>query len=73
MPSDNLEFANSKAMTFEMQKNDEKHNTVIHGRTDNPVLCPVKSWARLTNRIWAYLGTTEGTSAWFGAMTDTNR
>ena len=49
-PSDDLEFADSVAMTFEMQKNEE-HETVIHGRTDYPVLCPVKSWARLTNRI----------------------
>jgi hypothetical protein len=61
-PSDNLEFADSIAMTFEMQKNEEKHETVIHGRTDDPVLYPVKSWARLTNQIWKYPGTAEDTS-----------
>jgi hypothetical protein len=44
-----------------MQKNDNKHDTVIHGRTDDPYLCPVLQWASLVNRIWTYLGTTEDT------------
>ncbi len=60
-PSKNLEFADSVAVTFEMQKNDNKHETVIHGRTDDPILCPVKQWARLVNRVWTYPGTTEET------------
>ncbi len=54
--SDDLESADSIAITFEMQKNDLKHDTVIHGRTDNSVLCPVLQWARLVNRIWTYPG-----------------
>jgi hypothetical protein len=61
-PSDDLEFADSVAMMLEMQKNEEKHERVIDGRTDDPVLCPVKSWARLTNQIWKYPGTMEDTS-----------
>jgi hypothetical protein len=60
-PSANLEFADSVAVTFEMQKNEEKHETIIHGRTDDPVLCPVKQWALLVNWIWSYQGTTENT------------
>jgi len=60
-PSADLEFADSVAVTFEMQKNDLKNETVIHGRTDDPILCPVKQWARLVNRIWTYPGTTEDT------------
>ena len=60
-PSDNLESADSIAITFEMQKNDSKFDTVIHGRTDDPTLCPVLQWARLVNRIWAYPGTTQDT------------
>ena len=60
-PSANLEFADSVAVTFEMQKNEQKHETIIHGRTDDPVLCPVKQWALLVNRIWSYQGTTENT------------
>ncbi|KAL3809165.1 hypothetical protein ACHAXA_004664 [Cyclostephanos tholiformis] len=49
------------AITFEMQKNDQKDDTVIHGRTDDKVLCPVLQLARLVNRVWGYLGTTEDT------------
>jgi hypothetical protein len=60
--SDNLEFADSMAMTFEMQKNHQKHDTVIQGWTEDPVLCPVLQWAHLVNRIWTYPGTTEDTS-----------
>ena len=60
-PLNNLELADSVAVTFEKQKSDHKHETVIHGRTDDPVLCPVKQWARLVNRIWTYPGTTEET------------
>jgi hypothetical protein len=60
-PSDNLELADSVAITFEMQKNDSKFDTVIHGRTDDPTLCPVLQWARLVNRIWAYPGATKNT------------
>jgi hypothetical protein len=44
-----------------MQKNDDKFETVIHGWTDDPVLCPVLQWARLANRIWSYEGTTRDT------------
>ncbi len=57
-PSANLELADSVAITFEMQKNDSKVDTVIHGRTDDPVLCPVLQWVRLVNQIWSYEGTT---------------
>ena len=74
MPSDDLEFANSVAMMFEMQTNDEKHETVIHSQTEDPVLCPVKSWARLTNWIWRYLalGTTEYTHGLKPCQTQTD-
>jgi hypothetical protein len=40
-PSDSLELANSIAVMIKMQKNNNKHDTVIHGRTENPNLCPV--------------------------------
>ncbi len=60
-PSANLEFADSVAVTFEMQKNEEKHETIVHGRRDDPVLRPVKQWALLVNWIWSYQGTTENT------------
>ncbi len=60
-PSDSLELADSIAVMFEMQKNDKKHDTVIHGQTDNPNLYPVLQWACLVNWIWTYTGTTEDT------------
>ncbi len=53
-----LESADSVAITFEMQKNDRKHDTVTHGSTGDDTLCPVLQWARLINRIWAYPGAT---------------
>ena len=48
-PSIDLELADSVAITFKMQKNDSEYDTVIHGQTDDPVLCPVLQWARLVN------------------------
>ena len=66
--SDNLESADSVAITFEMQKNDLKHATVIHGRMDNSVLCSVLQLARLVNRIWTYPGASLDTPAQFGEM-----
>jgi hypothetical protein len=57
-PSANLESADSVAITFEMQKNDSKFDKVIHGWTDDPVLCPVLQWARLVNKILSYPNTT---------------
>jgi hypothetical protein len=54
--SNDLESADSVAITFKMQKNDEKLDTVTHGRTDDSVLCPVLQWARLVSRIWTYPG-----------------
>jgi hypothetical protein len=39
-----------------------KHETVIHGRTDNANLCPVLQWARLVHRIWTHPSVTEDTA-----------
>jgi hypothetical protein len=57
-PSANLESADSIAITFKMQKNDSKYYPVIHGRMDDPVLCPVLQWAQPVNRIFSYPNTT---------------
>ena len=46
------------AITFKMQKNDSKFDTVIHSWTDDPVLCPILQWAQLVNRILSYPNTT---------------
>jgi hypothetical protein len=49
--SDSLELANSIAVTFKRQKNDNKHDTVIHGWTYNANFCPVLQLACLVNWI----------------------
>jgi hypothetical protein len=56
VPSDSLQLADSVVVTFEVQKNNMKQNTVIHGRTEDMTLCPVVQWAHLVNRIWSYPG-----------------
>ena len=55
-PSSALESADSVSVTFEMQKNDRKYDTVTHGTTGDCTLCPVTQWARVVNRIWSYPG-----------------
>ncbi len=60
-PSANLESADSIAITVKIPKNDSKFDTVIHGWTDDPVLCPVLQWAQLVNRILSYPNTTYDT------------
>jgi hypothetical protein len=57
-----------------MQKNDQKHDTDIHGRTDDLVLYPVLQWECLDNQIWTYLALWRILqSARLGAITDLNR
>ena len=57
-PSPHLHLVDSVSLTFEMQKNQEKFDTVTHGTTDHETLCPVKQWAAVVNRIWSYPGAT---------------
>jgi hypothetical protein len=56
--SPDLELVDSVSITFEMQKNDDKNDTVTHGQTGDNVLCPVLQWARLVSRISSYPGAT---------------
>ena len=55
-PSPALESTDSVSVTFEMQKNDRKYDTVTHGTTGDCALCPVLQWARVVNQIWSYPG-----------------
>jgi hypothetical protein len=50
-PSDILKLADKVVVMFKMQKNDQKHKTVIHRRTDDATLCPVLQWAHLLNQF----------------------
>ena len=51
-----LEYADSVSVTFEYQKNDEKHDTVTQMATNDAVINPVRMWAAVVKRIWKYPG-----------------
>jgi len=46
-----LHLASSVSITFEDQKRGSKGDTITHHRTSDPVLCPVKIWAKVVSRI----------------------
>ena len=52
--SPHLHTANYISITFEYQKNDERHESVGMHATDDPIICPVKAWASTVRRISAY-------------------
>jgi hypothetical protein len=49
-----LEYANCVSITFEMQKKDEKRDTVTMLRTENLFMCPVRAWAEIVKHIRSY-------------------
>lgn len=49
------------SITFEDQKNREKFDTITLHRNNDEILCPVKSWIRIIQRILNYPRTTEET------------
>ncbi len=59
--STNLSKAASVSVTFESQKNSRKFDTITQWRTTHETLCPVKQWASLVQRIWAYPNATAQT------------
>ena len=56
-----LERAECVAITFEMQKNDERNETVHHKPTGDPIMCPVRAAAELVRRIRSYPRTNDDT------------
>ncbi len=74
VPSADLKSADSVAITFEMQKNDMKYNTVIHGQTEDSVLCPSYNGSDWLTELG--LTQTQQAIHWyaqFGAMADSTR
>jgi len=59
--SKHLKSADCIAITFEFQKNKEKNETICQDSTNDPILCPVKSWASIVTRIYNYKGSTKDT------------
>jgi hypothetical protein len=52
-----LELSDCIAITFEMQKKEEKNDTVHHKASGDMIMCPVRSAAELVRRIRGYPGT----------------
>jgi len=59
--TENLQEADCCSITFEMQKKDEKMDTVTQLTSGDSWLCPVKSWAIIVKRILSYPGANEDT------------
>jgi len=57
-----LHLASSVLITFEEQKRDTKGDTITHHRTSDPLLCPVKIWCKIIQRIISYNSTTSETT-----------
>ena len=49
--SKSLHHSDFISITFEDQKNSEKNDTITMHATNDALLCPVKSWARVVRRI----------------------
>ena len=49
--SKNLEDSDFISITFELQKNNEKNDTVTQEKNKDNILCPVKAWAKVIHRI----------------------
>ena len=59
--SPSLNEADCVSITFEMQKNDMKNETVTQWATNDPIMCPVRAWSGIVSRILSYKGTSEET------------
>jgi hypothetical protein len=49
-----LEQADCLAVTFEIQKKEDKNNTVHHKATRDQTMCPIKAAAELVHQIRSY-------------------
>ena len=57
----NLARAETVSITFEYQKRDERDEVITHHHSGDPLLCPVRSWAKVVKRILSYSGTDPNT------------
>jgi hypothetical protein len=49
--SEQLLSSDFVSITFELQKNNEKNDTVTQQKNNDPILCPVKAWAKVIMNI----------------------
>mmetsp|Transcript_28039 Transcript_28039/g.58953 ORF Transcript_28039/g.58953 Transcript_28039/m.58953 type:complete len:348 (-) Transcript_28039:199-1242(-) len=57
-----LDTADCVNLTFVFQKKDQKHDSVSQRASGDAVMCPVKQWAALVQRIHNYPGTSDNTT-----------
>jgi len=58
---DNLANADSISISFALQKNKVKYEKITMWKSDDKVLCPVKRWASIVQRIRSYPGSNSST------------
>jgi hypothetical protein len=58
----NLQNADCVSITFEFQKKESKGDTITQHRSSDPILCPVKVWSRVVQRIHNYNNSSPDTS-----------
>jgi hypothetical protein len=56
-----IKFADCVSITFECQKQEDKHDTITQESSGDLVLCPVRFAAGLVRHIWSYKGTDSNT------------
>jgi hypothetical protein len=56
-----LALADTVSITFEFQKNEERDETVVMHLSGDPLLCPVRAWAAVVQRVLSYPGTSATT------------
>jgi hypothetical protein len=56
-----LSLADTVSILFEYQKRDERNETVTQHRTGDPLLCPMRMWATILQRVRSYPGTMDDT------------
>jgi hypothetical protein len=56
-----LELTDCVSITFERQKQEDKHNMITQESSGDSVLCPMRFAAGLVRRIWSYKGTDSNT------------
>ena len=63
--SEFLHLADCVSITFELQKRDTKNDTITQHCSHENLLCPVRVWARIIQRIRSYPSSTHNTTVIF--------
>jgi hypothetical protein len=56
-----LSLDDTVSILFKYQKRDKRNQTVTQHRTGDPLLCPVRIWATIVQRVMSYPGTADDT------------